>query len=131
MCWVSKSLRPFDIVKDRAFQSLMKTGRPEYYIPSPSTVSRDVRQVFVRTRQRVAKMLQVSDFSLIRKQIIKTYQEYDGKINFTTDGWSSPNHRALVAFSAHFEHKGEPLCIPLDIIEVAKVMAYLVSSSRM
>ncbi|KAG1726769.1 hypothetical protein EDB19DRAFT_1622345, partial [Suillus lakei] len=76
VCWVSKNLRPFDIVKDHAFQSLMKTGRPEYYIPSPSTVSRDVRQVFVWTRQRVATML----------------QEYNGKINFTTDSWSSPNH---------------------------------------
>ncbi|KAG1745067.1 uncharacterized protein EDB91DRAFT_1050146 [Suillus paluster] len=109
--WVSESLRPFDIVKDRAFQSLMKTGRPEYYIPSPSTVSRDVRQVFVRTRQRVATML----------------QEYDGKINFTTDGWSSPNHRALVAFSAHFEHEGELLSIPLDVVEVTKVKTYLSS----
>ncbi|KIK33082.1 hypothetical protein CY34DRAFT_36909, partial [Suillus luteus UH-Slu-Lm8-n1] len=55
--WVSESLRPFDIVKDHAFQSLMKTGRPEYYLPSPATVSRNVRQVFVRTRQRVATML--------------------------------------------------------------------------
>lgn len=60
--WVSESLRPFDIVKDRAFQSLMKTGRPEYYLPSPATVSRNVRQVFVRTRQRVATMLHVSVF---------------------------------------------------------------------
>ncbi|KAG1726410.1 hypothetical protein EDB19DRAFT_1618414, partial [Suillus lakei] len=96
---------------DRAFQSLMKTGRPKYYIPSPSTVSCDVQQVFVRTRQHVATMLQVSD----------TYQEYDSKINFTTDGWSSPNHCALVAFSAHFEHEGEPLSIPLDVVEVGKV----------
>jgi hypothetical protein len=38
----------------------MKTGRPEYYLPSPSTVSRDVRLVFARTRKHVAKMLQVS-----------------------------------------------------------------------
>ncbi|KAG2345886.1 hypothetical protein BDR05DRAFT_843821, partial [Suillus weaverae] len=105
MRWVSKNLRPFNIIKDCAFQSLMKTGRPEYYIPSPSTVSRDVRLVFAQTRQRVATML----------------QEYNGKINFTTDGWASPNHRALVAFSAHFKHEGEPLCIPLDVIEVGKV----------
>ncbi|KAG2084071.1 uncharacterized protein F5147DRAFT_748844 [Suillus discolor] len=32
--WVCESARPFDIVKDRGFQSLMKTGRPEYYLPS-------------------------------------------------------------------------------------------------
>ncbi|KAG2031923.1 hypothetical protein BDR03DRAFT_874951 [Suillus americanus] len=105
VCWVSESLRPFDIVKDRAFQSLMKTGGLEYYLPSPSTVLHDVQQVFVRTRQHVATML----------------QEYDGKINFTTDGWSLPNHCALVAFSAHFKHKGELLSIPLDIVEVGKV----------
>ncbi|KAG1836176.1 hypothetical protein DFJ58DRAFT_669914, partial [Suillus subalutaceus] len=37
--WVAESLRPFEIVQDRGFQSLMKTGRPEYYLPSPSTVS--------------------------------------------------------------------------------------------
>ncbi|KAG2127194.1 uncharacterized protein EDB93DRAFT_1257150 [Suillus bovinus] len=104
VCWVSESLRPFEIVKDWGFQSLMKTGRPEYYIPSPSTISRDVRLVFARTHQRVAKML----------------QEYDGKINFTTDAWSSPNHRAFVVFSVHLEHKGIPLSLPLDIIEVAK-----------
>ncbi|KAG2029152.1 hypothetical protein BDR03DRAFT_936878 [Suillus americanus] len=110
--WVSESLHPFNIVKDHAFQSLMKTRRPEYYIPSPSTISRDVRQVFVRTQQRVATMLQV---------------KYDGKINFTTDGWSSPNHRTLVAFLAHFEHEGEPLSIPLDVVEVRKVNTYLSS----
>lgn len=59
MRWVSESMRPFNIVKDRGFISLMKTGRPEYYIPSPTTVGRDVRKVFTRTRGRVARMLQV------------------------------------------------------------------------
>lgn len=61
MRWVSESKRPFIIVKDRGFQNLMKTGRPEYYIPSPDTVSRDVRKVFVNVRKRIAKMLQVSN----------------------------------------------------------------------
>jgi hypothetical protein len=59
--WVSESKRPFKIVKDRRFQTLMKTGRPEYHIPSPETVSRDVRNVFVNARKHIAKMLQVSD----------------------------------------------------------------------
>lgn len=31
--WVAESKRPFNIVSDRGFQSLMKTGRPEYHIP--------------------------------------------------------------------------------------------------
>ncbi|PPQ81292.1 hypothetical protein CVT26_015194 [Gymnopilus dilepis] len=56
--WVSESKRPFQIVNDRAFRSLMKTGRPEAYIPSAETVSRDVKNVFVRVREHIAKMLQ-------------------------------------------------------------------------
>ena len=68
--WVSESLRPFDNVKDCGFQSLMKTGRPEYYIPSPSTVACDVQLIFVQTQQRVATMLQVSFLSIKRGTII-------------------------------------------------------------
>ena len=57
--WVAESMRPFNIVKDRGFVSLMKTGRPGYYIPSPETVSRDTKKVFARCRKRIAKILQV------------------------------------------------------------------------
>lgn len=57
--WVSENLRPFLIVKDRWLMSLMKTGRPDYHIPSPQTVSRDVKTVFVQCRQRIANLLQV------------------------------------------------------------------------
>ena len=60
--WVAESKRPFEIVNDRGFQSLMKTGRPGYRIPSPMTVLRDVKEVFLRVRSRIAKMLQVFFF---------------------------------------------------------------------
>ena len=40
----------------------MKTGRPEYPIPSPQTVSQDVRNVFVSVRKHIAKMLQVRNY---------------------------------------------------------------------
>jgi hypothetical protein len=42
-------------------------------------------------------------------------------MNFTTDAWTSENHRAFVVFSVHLEHEGVPLSFPLDIIEVASV----------
>lgn len=103
--WVSESLRPFEIVNNRGFQCLMKMGHPEYYIPSPSTVSRDVKLVFVNVRKGIAKMLQT----------------YNGELNFATDVWTSPNHKAFVAVSVHLEHEGEPLAMLLDIIEVEKV----------
>ncbi|KAI0751712.1 hypothetical protein C8Q80DRAFT_1098397 [Daedaleopsis nitida] len=58
--WCAENLRPFKIVSDQGFQCLMKTGCPGYYLPSPATVSRDVKAVFVRTHTRIAKLLQVS-----------------------------------------------------------------------
>ena len=61
--WVSESCQPFDIVEDHGFQYLMKAGRLEIYIPSATTVSQDVKLVFARTRERIAKMLQVGYFS--------------------------------------------------------------------
>jgi len=47
-------------------------------------------------------------------------QEYDGALNFATDVWTSPNHKAFVAFTVHFEHKGTPISMLLDLVEVAK-----------
>jgi hypothetical protein len=103
--WVCEDLRPFQIVKDRGFRCLMKTGRPEIYIPSPETISRDVRLIYARTRERLAQIL----------------QQHEGKLSFSTDGWTSPNHRAFVAFMVHLEHKGSPLTLPLQIVELAQV----------
>ncbi|KAF5309387.1 hypothetical protein D9619_012291 [Psilocybe cf. subviscida] len=102
--WVTENHRPFNIVSDEWFLMLMKTGRPTHYIPSPATVSRDVKNVFVRCRERIAKML----------------QEYDGELNFATDAWTSPNDKALIAISVHFELKGEPASMLLDLVEVAR-----------
>ncbi|KAG1830668.1 hypothetical protein DFJ58DRAFT_719620 [Suillus subalutaceus] len=93
VCWVAESLRPFTIAKDYGFQSLMKM------------VSRDVKLVFTRTRQRIAKML----------------QEYDGQLSFATDRWTLPNHKVFIAVSVHLEHDGEPSAMILDIVEVSEV----------
>jgi hypothetical protein len=81
----------------------MKTGRPDYYIPSPTTVSRDVKKVFVNVRKRMAKML----------------REYEGDLNFATDAWTSPNHKAFVAVTVHFQAKGSAVTMLLDLVEVA------------
>ena len=104
MCWVAESKRPFKVVNDCGFQSLMKTGRPNYHIPSEQTVSCDVKHAFVHARKRVANML----------------QEYKGQLNYATDAWTSPNHKAFVAFTVHFAHEGTPLSMLLDLVEVAK-----------
>jgi hypothetical protein len=103
VCWVFESKRPCNIVKDRRFQSLMKTGGPQCYIPSPSTVSCNIKQVFANAQKQMAKMP----------------QEHKGKLNFATDSWTSPNHKVFIAVMVHFEINGIPMCMLLDLLEVA------------
>jgi len=47
-------------------------------------------------------------------------QEYDGKLNFATDGWSSSNHKSYIAITVHLERAGQPFKMLLDLVEVAK-----------
>ncbi|KAG2741723.1 hypothetical protein P692DRAFT_20750096, partial [Suillus brevipes Sb2] len=49
------------------------------------------------------------------------HQEYAGKLNFTTDGWTATNHRVFITFLVHLEHNDVLLTFPLDIVEVPKV----------
>ena len=39
-------------------------------------------------------------------------------MNFATDAWTSPNHKAYVAFMIHFAHNGAPISMLLDLVEV-------------
>ncbi len=39
-------------------------------------------------------------------------------LSFGTDGWTSPNHKAFIAFTVHFEEDGEPKTFLLDLLDV-------------
>jgi hypothetical protein len=53
-------MRSMKTIDDPGFHRLMKTGRPQYRIPSSRTVVRDVHVVFRKVKERIATMLQVS-----------------------------------------------------------------------
>ncbi|KAI9448957.1 hypothetical protein BJY52DRAFT_1094684, partial [Lactarius psammicola] len=91
-------------INDHAFCCLMKTERPGYYIPSAEMLSRDVKNVFVHVRECIAKLL----------------QEINGKLSFATDAWMSPNYKAYIAITVHFERNGTPMALLLDLVEVPK-----------
>ncbi len=44
-------------------------------------------------------------------------QAYEGALNFATDAWTSPNGRAFVAVTVHFEMGGVAQTLLLDIVE--------------
>jgi len=75
ICWVSENAQPFSIVNDCGFKKLIKTGWPEYYLPSPTTVLRDVHLVFAHLRQHIASLLCVSDCSKINRKKLKQHTE--------------------------------------------------------
>jgi len=107
---------PFQIVNNHGFRSLMKTGRPECYIPSAETISCDVKKVFVHVHNHIATMLQVSLHYSIMDHLAYRPSGIQGKLSFATDAWTSPNHKAFVAITVHLEHEGKPLL--LDLVEV-------------
>jgi hypothetical protein len=45
-------------------------------------------------------------------------QEHKGWLNFTTDVWTSPNHKAFIAVTVPFKIDGVPMCMLLDLVEV-------------
>jgi hypothetical protein len=56
---------------------------------------------------------------ILRIKLTIPHQEYDGRLNFATDAWTSPNHRPFVAVTVHLEHQGRPICLLLDVVELA------------
>jgi hypothetical protein len=40
-------------------------------------------------------------------------------LNFATDAWTSPNHKAYVAVTIHFEKNGVLISMLLDLVQVA------------
>lgn len=41
-------------------------------------------------------------------------------LSFGTDAWTSPNHKAYITVTVHYEQNGTPKCLLLDLVEVAK-----------
>src|SRR5215472_1696073 len=71
-------------------------------LPAPNTLSRDIKAAFEVCRERIGKLLRA----------------HPGMLHFATDAWTSPNHRAFVAWTVHFEYQGHMLALLLDIAEL-------------
>ncbi|KAJ7598262.1 hypothetical protein C8J56DRAFT_708256, partial [Mycena floridula] len=100
---------------------LLINGRPGLMVPSESTIARDIKASFECSVEKVSQLLSMSLLSSIIVPMLKRLQEYPGKISFTSDAWTSPNHRAFVAWTAHFQHQGKLVSFMIDIYEVPQV----------
>jgi hypothetical protein len=57
--WVSQCHRPFTIVEDHPLNRMFQMLYAKVDVPSASTVSRDVKEVYKITKKNVRKVLQV------------------------------------------------------------------------
>jgi len=63
----------------------------------------------------------MSELFIFPRQVTHPAQDHPGQIHFATDAWTSPNHRAFVAWTVHLHHEGHVLTFLLDIVEVPEV----------
>ena len=61
--WVARHHRPFSIVEDEELIDIFMDLNNKVEVPSPKTVSRDVKEIFQISRAKVAEILQVSELS--------------------------------------------------------------------
>ncbi|KAJ7349943.1 hypothetical protein DFH08DRAFT_696526, partial [Mycena albidolilacea] len=87
------------------FRHLMLSGRTTTSLPSRFTLAQDIKKAFPAASEHISQLL----------------KDYDGRLHFSTDAWTSPNHRAFVAVYVHLQHEGEMVCFLLDFVEVAEV----------
>lgn len=120
MKWVTESNRPVNIVDDHELRELLRAGRPQLEIPSPDTLARKVHLAFEQASKQIRSLLHVS-FFLSLLILLTQMQSHPGHLHFATDAWTSPNHRAFVAWTVHLEHEGKMFSFLPDIIEVAEV----------
>ncbi|KAI6102132.1 hypothetical protein F5141DRAFT_992485, partial [Pisolithus sp. B1] len=92
-------------IQNRVEICLMKTGRPDYYIPDATTISWSTHSL-QQVQQKLAEKLQ------------RNLKTYEGKLNFATDAWTSPNHRSFVVITVHLEENGKLQNFPLNVVKV-------------
>jgi hypothetical protein len=76
--WVSQCHCPFAIVNDPPLQRILQMLLAKIDIPSPSTVSRDVKEAFTIAKKHVGSVLQVcervlSDCEVANLNVVKSY----------------------------------------------------------
>ena len=86
--------RPFNTVGGRCYKWLQREGQPDCYIPLRQQVSKDVKTLYEKAKERLASELQVrSDLALNISLTCKFSRPMMVNIALVFDCWTSPNHR--------------------------------------
>jgi hypothetical protein len=119
--WVSSCHRPFAIVNDPPLQRILKMLFAKVDIPSPSTVSREVKEAFMIAKKNVGSVLQVCErvTSVGEVANLNIVKSYSGKLHIGVDGWTSPNIFSFLGVVVYMVKEGKIRSHILDFIKYA------------
>ncbi len=99
--WIARHHRPFAIVEDEELRAIFRMLDGNVDIPSRTTISRDVREIFAMARVQVGKKL----------------RDYPGRLHLGLDGWTSPNVYSFLGVTVHRVVNGKMAQFILDFIK--------------
>jgi len=107
-------------VKDEELMAIFKMLYSKVEIPSPSTLSQDIVEMFEILKESVKRYLVVSfpDLSAVLialtepLSIIK--QDIDGKVHVSVDGWTAPQVISFMGITIQFFKAGQLHSFILD-----------------
>ena len=127
--WVMQCHRPFAIIEDPPLLRMLRMLYAKVDVPSATTVSRDVKEIFRISKVNVGKFLQVGlsfNISLLFSNVV---QSFSGKLHIGVDGWTSPNVFAFLGILVHGEKEGKLFSLILDFIRY--VLLFLLHSIQL
>jgi hypothetical protein len=77
---------PFRFVENEAFRNFLSVLQPRFYVPSRSTLARDILKLFAEEKGR------------LKRYMLKNCQ----RVCFTTDTWTSGQNLNYMSLTAHF-----------------------------
>ncbi|GJF00030.1 hypothetical protein PsYK624_163070 [Phanerochaete sordida] len=102
--WIARRHRPYAIVQDPEFLEILQMLNSKVEVPHPTTISRDIREIFEITRRAVGKMLQA----------------HPGRLHLCLDGWTSPNVISFLGITVHLVRGAKAESFILDFVKLTK-----------
>jgi len=124
--WVSRRHQPFAIVEDEELIDIFIDLNNKVEVPSRSTVSRDVKEIFHISWVKVSEILQVyllTTMSLVANS--SNWQAHPGKLHICLDGWTALQVIAFIGITVHWVINGHLQLIILDFIKWVKTFSHL------
>ncbi|CAE6371524.1 unnamed protein product [Rhizoctonia solani] len=101
--WCTRNHRPFELFRDDLFAAIVHELRPGTTIPDPSTISRDVRSIYINNKESICRYFQQIDH-----------------IHLAMDGWTVPTSRSYLGVVAIWQHSGQLHRAILEFVMLTK-----------